>query len=73
MTEMQISDAEYFPQDNDTGVEPEDTSGSDKITEPFNPALIRVDTRPMTIDLLLSRIEHKELDLQPSFQGWHLE
>ncbi len=53
---------------NETDVEPEDTSGEDKIIEPFNPAFIRVDTRPMTIDLLLSRIEHKELDLQPSFQ-----
>lgn len=52
----------------DVDVEAEDTSGEDKIIEPFNPALIRVDTRPMTIDLLLSRIEHKELDLQPSFQ-----
>lgn len=53
---------------NEIQVEPEDTSGEDKITEPFNPALIRVDTRPMTIDLLIARIEHKELNLQPSFQ-----
>lgn len=54
--------------DDGTGIEPEDTVGDEKITDPFNPKLIRVDTRPMTIDLLLSRIEHKELDLQPSFQ-----
>ena len=57
-----------IPIDDGTGIEPEDTVGDEKITDPFNPALIRVDTRPMTIDLLLSRIEHKELDLQPSFQ-----
>jgi len=54
--------------DNGTGVELEDIVGDERITDPFNPALIRVDTRPMTIDLLLSRIEHEELDLQPSFQ-----
>lgn len=49
-------------------VEAEDTSGDDRITEPFNPALIRVHTQHITIDLLLSRIIHEELDLQPSFQ-----
>jgi hypothetical protein len=54
--------------DNGTGVEVEDTSGEEKITEPFDPALIRVDTRPMTIDLLRSRIEYQELDLAPGFQ-----
>lgn len=50
------------------GVEVEDAVGGERITDPFDPALIRVDTRSITIDLLLSRIEHKELDLQPSFQ-----
>lgn len=53
---------------SEAGVELEDTSGEDRITEPFNSALIRVDTRPMTIDLLITRIDHKELNLQPSFQ-----
>ncbi|MDQ2906652.1 MAG: hypothetical protein M3Y81_24340 [Chloroflexota bacterium] len=32
--------------DNGTGVEAEDTSSDEKITEPFDPALIRVDTGP---------------------------
>ena len=54
--------------DNGTGVEVEDTSSEERITEPFDPSLIRVDTRPMTIDLLRSRIEHGELDLTPGFQ-----
>src|SRR6266851_1441478 len=62
--------------DNSTGVEVEEVEGvevenvgsDERITDPFNPALIRVDTRPMTIDLLLTRIAHEELDLQPSFQ-----
>jgi len=50
------------------GIEVEDVASDERITDPFNPALIRVDTRPMTIDLLLTRIAHEELDLQPSFQ-----
>lgn len=54
--------------DDGTGIEPEDTISEERISDPFNPALIRVDTRTMTIDLLLRRIEHNELDLQPSFQ-----
>lgn len=54
--------------DNGTGVEVEDTSGEEKIIEPFDPVLIRVDTRPMTIDLLRLRIEYQELDLAPGFQ-----
>jgi hypothetical protein len=40
----------------------------DIITEPFDPTQIRVDTRQLTIDLVLNRIEHKELDLAPEFQ-----
>lgn len=54
--------------DDGTGVELEDIVGDERITDPFNPALIRVDTRPLTINLLLTRIENNELDLQPSFQ-----
>jgi hypothetical protein len=40
----------------------------DIITELFDPTQIRVDTRQLTIDLVLNRIEHKELDLAPEFQ-----
>jgi uncharacterized protein with ParB-like and HNH nuclease domain len=54
--------------DDSTGVEPEDTGSDETITEPFNPALIRVETKPMTIDLLLKRIRHGELNLTPDFQ-----
>jgi len=43
-------------------------SESEETTEPFDPTKIRVDTRPMTIDLVLSRIEHNELHLAPDFQ-----
>jgi hypothetical protein len=54
--------------DNGTGVEVEDMSGEERIIEPFNPSLIRVDTKTLTIDLLRSRIEYQEIDLAPGFQ-----
>lgn len=45
-------------------IEPEE----EFINEPFDPNLIRVDTRPMTIDLVLKRIRFNEIDLDPTFQ-----
>jgi len=55
--------------DSITGVELEkDIDDDERITDPFDPAKIRVETRSMTIDLLLSRIDHDELDLAPGFQ-----
>ncbi|NER37327.1 MAG: DUF262 domain-containing protein [Oscillatoria sp. SIO1A7] len=39
------------------------------ITEPFDPTQIRIQTRPMPISLLLSRIQYDELDLAPDFQS----
>src|SRR5579864_357743 len=39
-----------------------------KISAPFQPSLVRVTTMQMSIDLLLRRIEHNELDLRPDFQ-----
>lgn len=43
-------------------------SEEDEIVGVFDPEKIRVDARPMTIDLLLSRIRYDELDLAPDFQ-----
>ena len=51
-----------------TGVETEDTESEDKITEPFDPTLIRVETKPMSMDLLIARMKEDELDLMPGFQ-----
>jgi hypothetical protein len=50
-----------------TGVEVEDTSTED-ISEPFDPSLIRVESKSMTIDLVMSRIGEGEIDLSPGFQ-----
>ena len=47
------------------GVDPDE---DESIIQPFDPELIRVQTRPMNIDLLLQRIKYEELDLTPDFQ-----
>jgi len=49
-------------------VEPEEVTGEDAIQHLFDPTLIRVETLPVTINLLLSRIEEGEIDLSPAFQ-----
>jgi hypothetical protein len=49
-----------------TGVEHETIRGD--IVEPFDPEKIDVVTKPMTVDLLLSRLESGALNLAPDFQ-----
>lgn len=58
---------EELPKDEDEslGIDPDE---DESITQPFDPELIRVETRPMTIDLLLQRIKYEELNLAPDFQ-----
>ena len=51
--------------DDDFNFEQED---DDENLEPFDPTQIRVKTKPMTMDLLLKRIKHDEIDLAPDFQ-----
>lgn len=67
MTVLDESNDELFDEDIDSNsIEAEDENS--EINEPFDPTKIRVNTRPMTIDLVLSRIKHGELELQPDFQ-----
>jgi len=54
--------------DDGTGVEIEDAESAEPITSPFDPSLISVVPRPMTIDLLISRMKEGEIDLTPGFQ-----
>lgn len=61
--EIDIEDDILIEQEEED-IEPDE----EEITEPFDPTKIRVDTRPMTIDLVLDRIRHDELDLAPEFQ-----
>ena len=55
--------------DSLTGIESE--GEDDTIThrgQPFDPSLIDIQTRNMTIDLLMSRVKHGEINLSPDFQ-----
>jgi Protein of unknown function DUF262 len=54
--------------DYETGVEPEDLGAPDHITEPFDPSLIRVESKIYTLDILLSRMHEDAIDLAPDFQ-----
>ena len=49
-----------------SGRDPEET-----ITHPFNPEQIKINTRTVLIEQLVSRIKHKEIDLAPDFQRQH--
>ncbi|MER6575277.1 DUF262 domain-containing protein [Nonomuraea sp. NPDC001023] len=67
-----MSEAELDPpveldsEGRSTGVEREDPG--DRIEAPFDPDRIDVQTRTPTIDLLLSRLRRRALDLEPDFQ-----
>ena len=75
------SDEEFAPdsewaESEDTGGEEDsgdsavskDTSGDESITRPFDPTLIRVEPRILTIDILVSRMREDEIELMPEFQ-----
>ena len=76
-TVTEDSDGEELGEVGGTGLEEEeeDTGSGFEITEPFDPARIRVDTKPMVISLLMDRIRNKEIDLDSRLpaQGWDLE
>jgi hypothetical protein len=52
-----------------SGIDDDETVESpDDIRSPFNPTLIRVERENPTIDLLVKRIRHGEINLSPDFQ-----
>lgn len=52
-----------------SGVDDEETiESADEIHDPFDPTLIRVERETPTIDLLVKRIRHDEINLSPDFQ-----
>ncbi|MFL9456555.1 MULTISPECIES: DUF262 domain-containing protein [Nostocales] len=67
MIKTQTSNPELFDENMDFE-EDTDIDQEEEITEPFDPTQIRVDTRPMTIDLVLDRIKYEEINLTPDFQ-----
>ena len=54
------------------GIEPENLEGESDtdadLKEPFDPTTIKIDTKPITIDLIIKRIDRDEIDLNPDFQ-----
>lgn len=59
---------ELLDQEDDLENEFKFEDDDDENLEPFDPTKIRVKTKPMTMDLLLKRIKHDEIDLAPDFQ-----
>jgi hypothetical protein len=59
-----IIQPEFELEEEETQIRQEDEDSH----EPFDPTKIRVDTRPMTIDLVLKRIKYEEINLAPDFQ-----
>lgn len=74
MTTNEIEDGEKEMLTQETDWEDEiddENSENDEDEEeiqPFDPTKIRVKTKPMTMDLLLTRIKHNEINLAPDFQ-----
>lgn len=55
---------------DDPGVEPEEIDGGGPVKsgDPFDGTGIRIDGKPLAIDLLVGRLGKKEIDLYPDFQ-----
>lgn len=68
MTEQKNLNVEIPQEDTHIDEEEDIEQEEEVITAPFDPTYIRVDTRPMTIDLVLDRIKYDEIDLAPEFQ-----
>jgi len=69
---MSQTNQKNFIDDNDINDEEdiafEDTDFKEKITEPFDPSKIRVESKQLSVDWLLNRIKEGELELTPDFQ-----
>ena len=59
---------EFALSDGRTGIEMEISVVSDSIETPYDPSNIRIEPKTMTIDLIVTRIKHKEINLNPDFQ-----
>jgi hypothetical protein len=59
--------AMFDSEEGELAIDEEDGS-VELLTEPFDPAKIRIETRTMTVDLLIRRIQAGEINLSPDFQ-----
>ena len=54
--------------EDESGLEIEREDPEEKITHPFNPEQIKINTRHILVEHFVSRIKHSEIDLAPDFQ-----
>lgn len=68
--EATLDTEELNTEELDPGIENESVDGDDDsvIINPFDPKKIRVERETPTIDLLIKRIKHDEINLSPDFQ-----
>lgn len=75
MLEMQSTESSSHPCLNDDELEGLERRGEtepelvgDVVTHPFDPSLIRITTKTPSLDTILQRIHHGEIDMSPDFQ-----
>lgn len=49
-------------------IDPQEDLPPQNITIPYDPSKTVIDTKPMSLDLLVRRLKHNEIDLAPEFQ-----
>lgn len=54
--------------EEESGLEIERDDPQERITEPFDPEQIKINTRTILVEHLVSRISYEEIDLTPDFQ-----
>ncbi|MEQ1731094.1 MAG: hypothetical protein ABL982_22220 [Vicinamibacterales bacterium] len=47
----------------------EDSIAKDVIVHPYDPAKTKIDSTPTTLDTLLKRLKHDEIDWSPAFSA----
>lgn len=62
---MEAKEIEFVDED---GIEKEELTDDSSIHKPFNPKDVKIEFKPITIDLLIKRIERNEIDLYTDFQ-----
>jgi Protein of unknown function DUF262 len=60
----------FAADDNEAGmdIDVDEGDSAHRIIIPFDPSKTVIDTKPMSLDLLVRRLKHNEIDLAPEFQ-----
>lgn len=49
-------------------IDPDEDAGLENITIPYDPSKTIIDTKSLSLDVLVRRLEYEEIDLEPEFQ-----